>query len=103
MMVAGSDAHATYVVVAIVSNDGALIQKPLRIQNAEAARLLELLDGVDLQERPVADRAVPSPEAQGALGRARRTHRHGPQAGSSRSRHAPHRRGVAPWMTGSLG
>lgn len=44
MIVAGIDAHATYLVVAIVSNDGGLIQKPLRIQNTEAARRLELLE-----------------------------------------------------------
>jgi hypothetical protein len=29
MHVAGIDAHATYLVVAIVSNDGTLVQRPL--------------------------------------------------------------------------
>jgi transposase len=44
MFVAGIDAHATYLVVAIVSNDGALVQKPLRIRNRESSRLVELLE-----------------------------------------------------------
>ena len=44
MFVAGIDAHATYVVVAIVSNDGVLVQKPLRIRNAESSRLVHLLE-----------------------------------------------------------
>ena len=44
MYVAGIDAHATYVVVAIVSNDGVLVQKPLRIRNTESSRLVELLE-----------------------------------------------------------
>ena len=44
MYVAGIDAHATYLVVAIVSNDGAFVQKPLRIRNTESDRLVELLN-----------------------------------------------------------
>jgi transposase len=44
MHVAGIDAHATYVVVAIVSNDGALVRKPVRISNAKPDRLLEVLE-----------------------------------------------------------
>ena len=44
MFVAGIDAHVTYVVVAIVSNDGVLVQKPLRIRNGESRRLVELLE-----------------------------------------------------------
>ena len=43
MYVAGIDAHATYLVVAVVSKDGALVQKPLRIRNTEPDRLVELL------------------------------------------------------------
>ena len=43
MFVAGIDAHATYVVVAIVSNDGALVQKPLRIRNTDSSKLVHLL------------------------------------------------------------
>jgi transposase len=43
MFVAGIDAHATYVVVAIVSNDGALVQRPHRIRTTEPERLVELL------------------------------------------------------------
>lgn len=43
MYVAGIDAHATYVVVAIVSKAGELVQKVVRIANQEADRLVELL------------------------------------------------------------
>lgn len=43
MFVAGIDAHATYLVVAIVSNDGALVRKPHRVRNDEPERLVELL------------------------------------------------------------
>ena len=43
MYVAGIDAHATYLVVAIVSNDGALIDKAHRVRNTERERLVELL------------------------------------------------------------
>ena len=39
MFVAGIDAHATYSVIAIVSNTGELVQKPVRIRNSEADRL----------------------------------------------------------------
>lgn len=39
MHVAGIDAHATYVVGAIVSNDGSLVPKPVRIQNREIGKL----------------------------------------------------------------
>ena len=44
MHVAGIDAHATYIVVAIVGNDGAIVQKPLRIRNGDQARLIEVLE-----------------------------------------------------------
>ena len=43
MFVAGIDAHATYSVIAIVSNTGELVHKPVRIKNSEADRLDELL------------------------------------------------------------
>jgi transposase len=43
MHVAGIDAHATYVVVAIVSNGGALVQKPVRIRNREIGELRSVL------------------------------------------------------------
>ena len=43
MFVAGIDAHATYSVIAIVSNTGELVHKPVRIKNNEADRLDELL------------------------------------------------------------
>jgi len=43
MHVAGIDAHATYVVVAIVSNDGSIVQKPVRIRNHEVERLRDVL------------------------------------------------------------
>jgi len=43
MFVAGIDAHATYSVIAIVSNTGELVQKPVRIRISEADRLDELL------------------------------------------------------------
>lgn len=44
MHVAGIDAHATYVVVAIVSNDGAVVHKPIRIKNTEPQRLTDVLE-----------------------------------------------------------
>ena len=44
MFVAGIDAHATYSVIAIVSNTGELVHKPVRIKNSEADRLDELLE-----------------------------------------------------------
>lgn len=44
MHVAGIDAHATYVVVAIVGNDGDIVQKPLRIRNDNHGRLVEVLE-----------------------------------------------------------
>lgn len=44
MHVAGIDAHVTYVVVAIVSNDGGLVREPVRIPNARSDRLLEVLE-----------------------------------------------------------
>lgn len=44
MHIAGIDAHTTYVVVGIVDNTGALVQKPLRIRNADRDRLVELLE-----------------------------------------------------------
>ena len=44
MHVAGIDAHATYVVVAIVSNGGALVQKPVRIRNRDIGKLRNVLE-----------------------------------------------------------
>ncbi len=44
MFVAGIDAHATYSVIAIVSNTGQLVQGPVRIKNTEEERLLELFE-----------------------------------------------------------
>lgn len=43
MHVAGIDAHATYLVVGVVSNAGDLVQPPRRIPNAHTDALLELL------------------------------------------------------------
>ena len=43
MYVAGVDAHGTYLVVAIVSNDGELVQKPMRIGVARPEEPLTLL------------------------------------------------------------
>ena len=39
----GIDAHATYSVIAIVSNAGQLVQEPVRVMNREGDRLVELL------------------------------------------------------------
>lgn len=44
MNVAGIDAHATYLVVSIVSKQGEVLVEPTRIDNREPNRLLELLD-----------------------------------------------------------
>lgn len=44
MFVAGIDGHATYSVVAIVSNAGELVQKPVRIPNKESDRIVRLLE-----------------------------------------------------------
>jgi transposase len=44
MFVAGIDAHATYSVIAIVSNAGQLMQEPVRVRNREAERFDELLE-----------------------------------------------------------
>jgi transposase len=44
MYVAGIDGHATYVVVAIVSKAGELVQKATRIGNRDTRELVELLD-----------------------------------------------------------
>ncbi len=44
MFVAGIDAHATYSVIAIVSNTGQLVQAPIRSKNTEEDRLVELLE-----------------------------------------------------------
>ena len=44
MFVAGIDAHATCSVIAIVSNTGELVQKPVRIRNSEADRLDAVLE-----------------------------------------------------------
>ena len=40
MFVARIDAHATYSVIAIVSNAGQLVEGPVRIMNREANRLV---------------------------------------------------------------
>jgi len=39
MLVAGIDAHATYSVIAIVSNTGQLVAGPIRIKNTQEDRL----------------------------------------------------------------
>ena len=44
MFVAGIDAHATYSVIAIVSNTGQLVAGPIRIKNTQADRLDDLLE-----------------------------------------------------------
>jgi transposase len=44
MFVAGIDAHATYSVICVVSNGGELVHGPVRIKNAEADQLTELLE-----------------------------------------------------------
>ena len=44
MFVAGIDAHATYCGIAVVSNTGQLVRKPIRIKNREADRLDNLLE-----------------------------------------------------------
>ena len=44
MYVAGIDAHATYSVTCIVSKQGQLVSGPIRIKNAEADQLTELLE-----------------------------------------------------------
>lgn len=44
MNVAGIDAHATYLVVSVVSKQGERLVGPTRIENGEADRLLELLE-----------------------------------------------------------
>jgi len=41
MHVAGIEAHTTYVVVAIVSENGELVRRPTRVQNARPEELLE--------------------------------------------------------------
>ena len=43
MFVAGIDAHATYSVIAIVSNTGQLVAGPIRIKNTQEDRLNDLL------------------------------------------------------------
>ena len=43
MYVAGIDAHATYSVIAIVSNTGQLVAGPIRIKNTQEDRLDDLL------------------------------------------------------------
>ena len=43
MFVAGIDAHATYSVIAIVSNTGQLVPGPIRIKNTQEDRLDDLL------------------------------------------------------------
>ncbi len=44
MFVAGIDAHATYSVIAIVSNTGQLVAGPIRIKNTQQDRLNDLLE-----------------------------------------------------------
>ncbi len=44
MFVAGIDAHATYSVIAIVSNTGQLVAGPIRIKNTQEDRLNDLLE-----------------------------------------------------------
>ena len=44
MFVAGIDAHATYSVIAIVSNTGQLVHEPVRIDNTDEERLHELFE-----------------------------------------------------------
>jgi transposase len=44
MSVAGIDAHATYLAVTVVSKQGEQLAGPMRIENEEAARLVELLE-----------------------------------------------------------
>lgn len=44
MFVAGIDAHTTYSVVAVVSNAGEIVHKPVRVPNSEPDRLLNLLE-----------------------------------------------------------
>ena len=44
MFVAGIDAHATYSVIAIVSNTGQLVAGPIRIKNTQEDRLDDLLE-----------------------------------------------------------
>ncbi len=44
MFVAEIDAHATYSVIAIVSNTGQLVAGPIRIENTQEDRLDDLLE-----------------------------------------------------------
>ncbi len=44
MFVAGIDAHATYSVIAIVSNTGQLVQQPVPINNTDEERLHKLFE-----------------------------------------------------------
>ena len=44
MFVAGIDAHATYSVIAIVSNTSQLVHEPVRIDNTDEERLHELFE-----------------------------------------------------------
>lgn len=44
MNVAGIDGHASYLVVTVLSNRAKMLRRPARIKNAEAHRLVELLD-----------------------------------------------------------
>ena len=49
MFVAGIDAHATYSVIAIVSNTGQLVAGPIRIKNTQEDRLNDLLQQYQLR------------------------------------------------------
>ena len=55
MFVAGIDAHATYSVIAIVSNTGQLVEEPVRINNADEDRLHELFEPY----RPLSSKVTP--------------------------------------------
>ena len=44
MFIAGIDAHATYSVIAIVSNTGQPVAGPIRIKNTQEDRLDDLLE-----------------------------------------------------------
>ena len=96
MFVAGIDAHATYSVLAIVSNAGQLVHGPTRIKNKEAERLDELLKqfrslegGGRRDESGLATRMVTSSEprdhVQGAAEHFRWCRSEGVYCGSARS------------------
>ena len=63
MYVAGIDAHATYLVVGVVSNAGDLVQPPRRIPNAHTDALLELLH----RYQPIEAVVETSPPGRGSM------------------------------------